>query len=133
MIVVCKEADIPDAKVHNHNCIKQSFESRSNYPVGKTGLEQAIQNRPIYIKSIKPNAIKPPGINPYKQVELYKNFRPNIDKEFWDITCPKPSAQIMASVKAEKVDRTEMKVKKKKREADYKQNALETIEEQAEI
>ena len=39
----------------------------------------------------------------------------------------------MASVKAEKVDRTEMKVKKNKREADYKQNALETIEEQAEI
>jgi hypothetical protein len=36
-------------------------------------------------------ALKPPGLRPIKQVELYKKFRPFVPRPFGDETCPTPS------------------------------------------
>jgi hypothetical protein len=47
-------------------------------------------------------------INPYKQVEMYHNFRPNIPERWRDITCPKPLEEVLKMVKAEKETRAEI-------------------------
>ncbi len=46
------------------------------------------------------------GINPYIVYELFKNFRPYAPVEFQlDSMYAKPSPEVLAKVKAEKVDR----------------------------
>ena len=48
------------------------------------------------------------GLNPYKIVELWKNYRPMVPVEFQsDILYAEPDAEIMAKVKDEKIFRGE--------------------------
>jgi hypothetical protein len=52
--------------------------------------------------------IKPPGINPYKQVELFFKYRPVVPPEYHqDEFYIKPSDDVLKMVKAEKVIRIE--------------------------
>ncbi len=42
-------------------------------------------------------------MNPYKSVELWKNYRPVVPVEFWeDIMYAKPDEEVMGKVKDEK-------------------------------
>ena len=53
-----------------------------------------------------PNA----GLNPYKMVEMYKNYRPVVPDEFQsDELYAKPSAEVWSKVKTEKIDRAEFR------------------------
>ena len=45
------------------------------------------------------------GLNPYKMVEMYKNYRPVVTDEFQsDELYAEPSAKVWSKVKREKID-----------------------------
>jgi hypothetical protein len=58
---------------------------------------------------------KAPGVNPYKQVTLWKKYGETeiIPRPFAAAMCPKPSPEIFKIVEDKKKNRTEMKLKKK--------------------
>jgi hypothetical protein len=57
-------------------------------------------------KMLRP--IKCDGLNPYKMVEMWKNYRPVIPGEYQtDVLYVKPSPEVLAKVKVEKTDRSE--------------------------
>ena len=50
------------------------------------------------------------GLNPYKSVEMWKNYRPNVPMEFQlNELYAEPSAEVKAKVKDEKIDRSEFR------------------------
>ena len=58
--------------------------------------------------------IEPPGINPYKRVELYAKYRPVVPPEYHqDEFYTKPPDDVLQKVKEEKVLRTENRAKVK--------------------
>jgi hypothetical protein len=44
-------------------------------------------------------ALKPPGLCPIKQVELYNKFRPFFRRQYWEETCPRLRNEVMARIK----------------------------------
>ena len=55
--------------------------------------------------------IKCLGMNPYKMVEMWKNYRPLVPVEYQcDILYAEPDPEVMAKVKDEKVYRAESRV-----------------------
>ena len=71
----------PEDTAVKHNAVKQGFLSRNDYPMAPIGLKTAIQNRYAYIRTNLERLLKPiirPGMNPYKQVKLWKKWRPII-------------------------------------------------------
>jgi hypothetical protein len=55
--------------------------------------------------------IKCVGLNPYKIVEMYKNYRPNIPIEYHsDVMYAEPSDEVWSKVKVEKTERSEFRV-----------------------
>ena len=120
------QADTPGAKSITFNAIKQGFKGRENYPRTKKGLIRAIANRKDSIRNDEPEIIPPPGINPYKQVELFTKYRDLLDEDSKDITCPRPSKEVWALVKDEK----EMN---KKRKLDKKKIQIELLEKMASL
>ena len=85
-----QECNLEDALSYETNAYKIRFDGR---PKDITYAE-AVKLRRDLIRNTDINTIPSPGINPYKQVELYKNYRPNLPWEFQDVTCPKPSDKI---------------------------------------
>ena len=58
--------------------------------------------------------IKCDGLNPYKMVEMWKNYRPVIPVEYQsDALYVKPSDEVLKKVKVEKEDRSEFRAKLK--------------------
>jgi hypothetical protein len=53
--------------------------------------------------------LKPPGLRPIKQVDLYEKFRPYVPRQYWDKTCPKPSDEVLESVRKERADKRKTK------------------------
>jgi hypothetical protein len=71
-------------KITIHNAIKKDFITRKNYPMNPEGLKDAVKNRPSDIKSAKATLLKQleaPGMNIYKQVEMFKNYCPLVPVE----------------------------------------------------
>ncbi len=57
-------------------------------------------------KVLKP--IQCVGLNPYKNVKMYKNYRPNVPVEYHsDVMCAEPSEEVWPKVKVEKMERLE--------------------------
>ena len=51
------------------------------------------------------------GLNPYKIVEKYKNYRPNILIEYHsDVMCEEPNEEVWSKVKVDKTVRSEFRV-----------------------
>jgi hypothetical protein len=46
--------------------------------------------------------LKPPGLRPIKQVKLYKKFWPYVPRKYWAETCPKPTGEVIDSVRKER-------------------------------
>jgi hypothetical protein len=58
--------------------------------------------------------IKCVGLNPYKMVEMWKNYRPVIPVEYQsDALYAKPSDEVLKKVKVEREDRSEFRAKLK--------------------
>jgi hypothetical protein len=53
--------------------------------------------------------LKPPGLRPIKQVELYKKLCPFVPRKFWEETCPKPGETVLAQVKDETAAKRKVK------------------------
>jgi hypothetical protein len=48
------------------------------------------------------------GLNLYKIVEMYKNYRPNVPVEYYsDVMYAEPSEEVWSKVKVEKMERSE--------------------------
>jgi hypothetical protein len=57
------------------------------------------------------NPIQCVGLNPYKIVEMYKNYRPNVPIEYHsDLMYAEPSEEVWSKVKVEKTERSEFRV-----------------------
>ena len=73
------------------------------------GLKTALVQRYAFMKANCEQLLKPiesPGMNPYKQVELWKKWRPIIPNDFWnDEFYQKPSPEVLALVVKEKKSR----------------------------
>jgi hypothetical protein len=54
-------------------------------------------------------ALKPPGLRPIKQVELFKKFHHYVPRQFWAETCPRPSDEIMLQIKDESAEKRKKK------------------------
>jgi hypothetical protein len=61
--------------------------------------------------------LKPPGLRPIKQVELWKKFRPFVPRQYWDELCPRPrdrpKDEVIAQVKDDTSQKRKHKVGKK--------------------
>jgi hypothetical protein len=49
--------------------------------------------------------LKPPGLQPIKQVEVYKKFWPYVPRKYWAETCPKPTDEVVDSVCKERANK----------------------------
>ncbi len=68
------------------------------------------------------------GINPYKAYELFKNFRPYVPVECQsDPMYTEPSPEVLAEVRAEKVDRRVIRVALKKKKYERTKKQLEDV------
>lgn len=74
------------------------------------------QNRAALVANYKMHlqTLKPPGIAPIKQFELWHKWRPFIPATYQDILCPKPSDAIIKSMKAKSNERSQRAAAKKK-------------------
>jgi hypothetical protein len=92
----------------NMQCAVHNGAPFVNQPMLKRGKVLG-KDRTAAIDAFVVAALKPPGLRPIKQVEMYKKFRPFVPRRFWGETCPKPSEEVLMQVK----DETEKKRKHK--------------------
>ncbi len=68
------------------------------------------------------------GLNPYKMVELWKNYRPHVNPIYWDNTLYRePDEKVMALVKAERGERSVFRAKIKDAKASGMKERLNSI------
>jgi hypothetical protein len=73
-------------------------------------------------------AIPNAGLNPYKMVEMYKNYKPYVPDEFQlDELYDEPSAEVWAKVKTEKMDRAVFRAKLKVTKYSNDKERLESL------
>jgi hypothetical protein len=70
----------------------------------KQGVKVSVE-RLLELKKFSNETLKAPGLCKIKQVELYKKWWQNVDPQYWDEMCPKPSDAVMQQVKSDKVDK----------------------------
>mmetsp|Transcript_9528 Transcript_9528/g.15305 ORF Transcript_9528/g.15305 Transcript_9528/m.15305 type:complete len:96 (-) Transcript_9528:795-1082(-) len=85
--------------------VKQGFCGREKYST----LKEAVENCPIDIKVTNPSLLKrlnTPGLNIYKQVELYTQYCRIVPERFWANDLYRhPLDKILTAVKKEKKKR----------------------------
>ncbi len=111
-IMTIKECDHQDAKVEKHNCIKSGFE-REERLLGTSKLKQALLERKNYIMSRTPKQLISHGLNPYKVISLYKNYRQHVNPKWQDVTCPEPTAEQWKAYQSDTVANTEKRKRKR--------------------
>ena len=68
------------------------------------------------------------GLNPYKMVELWKNYRPHVPEQYRrDRLFRKPDAKVMSLVKDEKSERSVFRAKLKKAKTAGMKERLQSI------
>jgi len=68
------------------------------------GIEEMAIDSKCFLAVATPNG----GLNPYKMVEMFKNYRPYVPDKFQsDELYAEPSLVVWAKVKTEKIDRAE--------------------------
>ena len=105
-----RDDDLPDTQAKSQDLMKKG----TNTP-----------NRQALLESPNLNTIKPPGIPPIKQVELFSKYRSLIPLHFREITCPDPGDDIKSKIKSERNAKSRERSKKqrmmKKEEAQDKE------------
>jgi hypothetical protein len=102
LTMTIRESDLAEHQIIQHTAVRP-----------KRGFANDIEK--LRIESAKLlTMIEPPGINPYKRVELYAKYRPVVPPEYHqDEFYIKPPDDVMQKVKEEKVLRTENRAKVK--------------------
>ncbi len=68
------------------------------------------------------------GVNPYKAVEMFRNYRPIFPIQYHsDKLYAQPSPEVMAKVKTEKVDRKEFRAKLTKKKYSKTKDKFEEV------
>ena len=99
MSISIRESNLEDCGLTKKIAVKQGRRSAAD-------LEAHMNQR------LKP--ITPPGINPYKLVELYAKYRPVVPEEYWeDELYLKPDNEVLKKFKEEKVIRKDNREKVK--------------------
>jgi hypothetical protein len=92
-----RQSNLPEHQEFILRLRKKNWET-----VGRTEMIEYAEN------VLKP--IKCVGLNPYKMVEMFKNYRPVVPVEFHsDELYAEPSPEVWSKVKAEKTDRSEFR------------------------
>ncbi len=113
-----KESDLEDASVIQRNCIKRTFERDENL-----SFENALLDRKNYITQSKENKMKvleSPGLNSWKAVMLFKNYRQHVAVEWQEVTCPEPSKEQLDSYNVDTVRNVEKRKQKKEQKRKVK-------------
>ena len=84
-----------------------------NYQFGNNYVPR--NNRFSILQTIVAPVLPSPGIKPIKQVELYKKWWPFIPSQFRDEICPRPSDEVIASVKNDRNKKARDRTAKKRR------------------
>ena len=110
LIVDLRKSDLPEHEIVQHNAIKRGFFGRFDFPEGKkTKLQVAVAARPLIMRRAlkeKLKIIECPGLNIYKQLELYKHYKPIIPQEWWgDWMYQKPTQAVIKAVAKETRER----------------------------
>jgi hypothetical protein len=117
LMVDLQQSDLPSHPVVRIPMIKNGFYGRYGFEDGKYGfvfdkklpLAKAIERRRSVMKAAlvdKLINLEAPGINIFKQVEMYKGYRKLLPLEVWaDELYVKPDPNILTAVKDEKVKR----------------------------
>ena len=85
--VELRKSNLDTDKISIHNAIKQGFVTRKNYPKNSAGLKDAVMKRTTDIRQARAALLpqlESPGMNIYKQVEMFKNYPPLVPVEFQD-------------------------------------------------
>ena len=69
----------------------------------------SVIDRQNYLATMKPSPLKKPGLSDQKQVHLYSKWRPLIPIEYQDISCPKPSDNVIERMKKDLKAKQELK------------------------
>lgn len=85
-----------------------SYQFRNNKHIPLNNRFSALQRFNIQV-------LPRPGVKPIKQVELYKKWRPFIPVQYREEICPRPSDEVIASVKSERNKKARDRTAKKKR------------------
>ena len=133
LLVNLCESNLPEHKVVTHNSIKRDFHRNQKYPT----KDAVIANRRIDIKAYSREILMQipcSGLNPYKQVEMWKKFRHIVPPEHQsDPLYDRPSKTIFENVEGEKKKRKTFKgeINAKKLDAQRKANILAKVEAEA--
>ena len=107
--VELRESNLEEDKMSYHNAVKRDFATRKKYQMNPTGLKEAVMKRPMDIRQARAtllHRLESPGMNIYKQVEMFKNYRPLVPLEFHDDPVyAEPEEEIKAAVREEKSTR----------------------------
>jgi hypothetical protein len=88
----------------NMKCVTHDGAKSVLQPMLKRGAKLSDERRKE-IQDYVLETLKPPGLRPIKQVELYKNFRPYVPRKYWAETCPKPTDEVIDSVRKERANK----------------------------
>ncbi len=110
LVMKLRKSDRDCDKEIDHFAIKRRFEGRHEFK----SLKDAVAHRPNVMRKVSQAMLHPPGINPYKKVELnekYKEFVP-LDLQD-DVLYQPPTEKEKKIVKEEKGERGNLKKNKK--------------------
>jgi hypothetical protein len=125
LMVHVRESDLPSHAVMKVPMIKNGFYGRYGFDDGRYGLEDYQYDKKMPIKkavdargaimrgalSDKVKVLQSAGINIYKQVEMYKNYRKYLPLDVWeDELYVKPADNILQAVKEEKLKRNAFRI-----------------------
>ena len=97
------------------------------HKASKKGRLMNIKKLRAYISTNQTN-VRCSGLNPYKMVELWKNYRPHIPIHLRkNILYAKPDAKVMSMVKEERSERSVFRAKLKEAKAAGMRSRLESI------
>ncbi len=80
------ECDHPKGIVQMHNCIKSRFEREERFQ-GGSKLKEALLDRTNFIKEMLPKTLTSCGLNLYKALSLYKNYRHHVNTKWQAVPC----------------------------------------------
>jgi hypothetical protein len=99
--VFCMSNQDPD---FNMNCVTHDGAKFVLQPMLKRG-EKLSDERRKEIQDYVLETLKPPGLRPIKQVQLYKKSRPYVPRKYCAETCPKPTDKVIDSVCKERANK----------------------------
>ena len=113
--LVFRNDDLPDTLSTTQDLMKKGT---------NTPTRAALVKSPPFIK------LKPPGIPPIKQVELFSKYRLLIPESYRDLTCPDPGEDVKVKIKSERNTKQRERTKKARQ---MKQEEQEQDEENKKI